>query len=432
MTPPPILQSATSEQLEKAVAFNHQELFRQEAIALGSAIISAEGLFYTTGTPHSASMIAFPNLTAGNAGAQLDALVAFYLNHPPGGAGCWSLDPAQPADLGVRLLARGFQPGWRPHWMALELRQVQTHHPFPKGLTIVRDNDRALTAVPNLPYARVVVPRAQEAAFPGQWMRFVASIRGTVVGQSVVFLTCGEWGVAGIYHVGVVPQARNKGIGKAVTLAACLYARDLGYRYAVLNSTDAGRPAYRQLGFGTVGDGWTWWMTIERLLAQPPDPMEVRLAEAVGRGDGGELAALRAELAAPRAGHPAYDLNRLLTNGMSLVQLAVHCRQPFAAAWLVEGGSGYTALDAWDLGWKDRARQLLGSDQRQIQQLYGKEEKSLLHVAAERNDAELAELALSAGSDPHWRDNTWKATPLEWANHFGYTTIARLIQDRKV
>ena len=358
-------------------------------------------------------MIAFPDLTGGNAGPQLDALLLFYLHHPPGGAGCWSLDPPRPVDLGVSLLARGFQPGWRPHWMALDLGEVQTHHPFPKGLSIVRDNDRSLISVQNLPYARVVVPRPSDAAFPGQWVRFVASIRGRVVGQSVVFLTVGEWGVAGIYHVGVVPGARNKGIGKAVTLAACLYARERGYRYAVLNSTEIGKPTYWQLGFHSVGDGWTWWMTIERLVARPPEPWEVLLAEAVGRED------------------PTYDLNRVLTNGMSLIQLAVHCRQPAAAAWLVEGGSGYTALDAWDLGWKDRARQLLGSDSRQIQQLYGKEEKSLLHIAAERNDAELAELALAAGSDPHWRDNTWKATPLEWANHFGYSTIARLIQERR-
>jgi len=424
MSSPSILQSATSEQLEQAVAFNHQELFRQEAIALGGDIILSEGLFYTTGTPHSASMIAFPDLTAGNAGRQLDALVSFYLDHPPGGAGCWSLEPSRPADLGVRLLARGFQPGWRPHWMALDLGEVQTHHPFPRGLTIARDNDRSLIAVRNLPYARVVVPRLSDAAFPGQWVRFVASIRGKVVGQSVVFLTAGEWGVAGVYHVGVVPGARNKGIGKAVTLAACLYARERGYRYAVLNSTESGKRTYWQLGFHSIGDGWTWWMTIERLLAQPPGPVEVRIAEAVGRGDEAELASLRTE-------QPAYDLNRALTNGMSLIQLAVHCRQSRAAAWLVEGGSGYTALDAWDLGWKDRARQLLGSDRQQIQQLYGKEEKSLLHVAAERNDAELAELALASGSDPHWRDNTWKATPLEWANHFGYTVIARLIQERR-
>ncbi|HLX67460.1 MAG TPA: hypothetical protein VKR41_10705, partial [Puia sp.] len=171
MTPPPIMHSATSEQLEQAVAYNHQELFRQEAIALGGDIIRSEGLFYTTGTAHTASMIAFPELTAGSAGHELDALVSFYLRHPPGGAGCWSLDPSRPADLGVRLLARGFQPGWRPHWMALELSEIQTQHAFPNGLTIVRDNDRSLTAVPNLPYSRVVVPRAADAAFPGQWAR---------------------------------------------------------------------------------------------------------------------------------------------------------------------------------------------------------------------------------------------------------------------
>ncbi|HEV3413301.1 MAG TPA: GNAT family N-acetyltransferase [Puia sp.] len=425
MTPPKSLQSATPEQLEQAVAFNHKELFRQEAIALGGGIVQSDGLFYTTGTPHSASMIAFPELTDENAGRELDALVTFYLRYPPGSAGCWSLDPPQPVHLGVSLLARGFQPGWRPHWMALDLGQVQTNFPIPKGLTIVRDNESSLIAVRNLPYAQVVVPRASDAAFPGQWVRMVASIRGKVVGQSVVFLTAGEWGVAGIYHVGVVPRARGKGIGKAVTLAVCRYAKEMGYRYAVLNSTDIGRHTYRQLGFRTVGDGWTWWMTTERLVARPPAPVEVRLAEAVGRGDEVELASIRAD-------HPAYDLNRLLTNGMSLIQLAVYCRQPIAAAWLVEGGSDYTALDAWDLGWKDRARQLLQEDRQQIQRLYGQEEKSLLHVAAERNDAELAELALSAGSDPHWRDNTWKATPLEWANHFGYTTIARIIQETRL
>jgi hypothetical protein len=230
MTPPKSLQSATPEQLEQAVAFNHKELFRQEAIALGGGIVQSDGLFYTTGTPHSASMIAFPELTDENAGRELDALVTFYLRYPPGSAGCWSLDPPQPVHLGVSLLARGFQPGWRPHWMALDLGQVQTNFPIPKGLTIVRDNESSLIAVRNLPYAQVVVPRASDAAFPGQWVRMVASIRGKVVGQSVVFLTAGEWGVAGIYHVGVVPRARGKGIGKAVTLAVCRYAKEMGYR----------------------------------------------------------------------------------------------------------------------------------------------------------------------------------------------------------
>lgn len=308
--------------------------------------------------------------------------------------------------------------------MALDLSRMQEAHQLPGGLRIVRDNESQLVSVRDLPYARVIMPTPSLAEFPGQWVRLVAFNKKRVVGQSVVFLTTGPLGVAGIYHVGVIPQERNKGIGKAVTRAACQYAIDQGYRYAVLNSTDAGKKPYGQLGFEATGDGWTWWLVTERLLAQPPDRATVRLAEAVGLADEAGLAVSRQE-------NPSRNLNRLLTNGMTLMQLAVHCRQTRSAEWLIEGGADYTVLDAWDLGWKDRATQLLRSDRQRIHQLYGKEEKTLLHVAAERNDEALAELALAAGPDLRWRDNTWKATPLEWANYFGYANIARMIRERR-
>src|SRR6201995_3533345 len=116
-------------QLEQAAAFNHTTLFKQEAEALGGYVVTREALSWTSGTPQSPSMVPFPDLDPGQADPQLDALMDFYLQHPPKGAGCWSLDPASPVDLGVRLLARGFQPGWKPRWMGLDLQQVQTHHP---------------------------------------------------------------------------------------------------------------------------------------------------------------------------------------------------------------------------------------------------------------------------------------------------------------
>lgn len=427
MDSPTILQHAAPPELEQAVAYNHKELFRQEAIALGGDVIVSGGLSWTTGTPYSSSMIAFPDLSADDTGSRLDELLSFYLNHPPRGAGCWSLDPPRPADLGVSLLARGFQPGWRPHWMALDLLQVQTGHASPKGLSIVTNNDISLAAIKHLPYAQVVVPRPSSAAFPGQWARFIASIRGRIVGHSVVFLSTGEWGVAGIYHVGVLPRDRHKGIGKAVTLAACLYAREKGYRYAVLNSTDAGKKTYQQLGFSTIGDGWTWWMVTDRLMARPPSPEEVRLAEAIGRADMDTLSALQ-----PPHKPQGFDLNRPLTNGMTLMQLAVHCHQPLSAEWLLDGGAAYTVLDAWDLGWEDRARQLLRKAPAQINQLYGEGNLSLLHIATERNDEELVRLALSAGPDLRLKDKNWNATALDWAKHLGHHNIASLIgQHRK-
>jgi GNAT superfamily N-acetyltransferase len=365
-------------------------------------------------------MIAFPALEPGLESEQLDELMAFYRQHPPKAAGCWSLDPPQPADLGLRLLARGFQPGWRPRWMAVDLGQLQTRHPSPGGLTITIDNSSSLESVQQLPYSQVIIPTSSLAERPDQWTRFIARWQGKVVAHSVVFLTTGPLGAAGIYHVGVVPKARHIGIGKAVTVAACLHAREIGYRYAVLNSTDAGRRTYEQLGFTTVGEGWTWWLITERLLSRPPSPQEVRLAEAIGRGDLDELYRLRVSCASTGFDHR-------LTNGMTLMELAVHCRQPRAAEWLVGSGAGYTVLDAWDLGWKERAIQRLQEDPKTVNQLYGEWDKTLLHFAAERNDEELTRLALSADPDLRLRDKAYRATSLDWAKYFGHSIIADMI-----
>lgn len=412
---------ASPRQLEEAAAFNHTTLFQQESAALGGNYIYTGEMGWTSGTNTSPSMVPFPGLSAENAGAQLDDLMAFYLRFPPKGAGCWSLDPALPADLGIRLLARGFQPGWRPRWMGLHLHKVQTQHPSPKNLDIVIDNSIALDDIRGLPYAHVIVPAKEMAEVPGQWTRFIARWKGKIVAHSVVFLSTGPLGAAGIYHVGVVPRARGIGIGKAVTLAACSYALDKGYRYAVLNSTDAGRRTYEQLGFVTVGEGWTWWLLIDRLLANPPSPREVSMVEAVGRGDLPALDELRPH-------YPPAELDRPVTNGMTLMQLAVHCHQPVAAEWLVARGGGLSVLDAWDLDWKDRARQLVAGNPSSVNQRYGEWDKTLLHFAAERNDEELARLVLSARPDLGLKDKAYQGTALGWAQHFGHHGIAELIE----
>jgi len=412
---------APAEQLERAAAVNHTSLFKQESEALGGNYLTKGDLSFTSGTPFSPSMVPFPDLVPEQAGAQLDQLIAFYLKYPPKGAGCWSLDPARPADLGARLLARGFQPGWRPRWMGLDLLKMQTIHEAPKGLEIVVDNILSLDHIKGLPYAQVVIPAAHKAELPGQWTRFIARLKGKIVAHSVVFLSTGPYGAAGIYHVGVVPIARGLGIGKAVTQAACLYARDKGYRYAVLNSTDAGRNMYQRLGFTTTGEGNTWWLVMDRLLAHPPAPTEVALAEAVANGDEEQLGSLGTRYS------PA-ELNRPITNGMTLVELAVHCRRPAAAEWLLAGGADYTILDAWDLDWKDRAKELVAANPSSVNRLYGEWNKTLLHFAAERNDEELARLALSARPDLHLKDKAYQSTALGWARHFGHRTIVELIE----
>jgi GNAT superfamily N-acetyltransferase len=247
----------TDHQLEQAVAQNHAQLFYCNAIARGGEVRTDGNLSYTYDGRDFQSMIAFPCLDGATADGQLDEMMAWYRQHPVKGLGCWSLAPPQPADLGARLLARGFQDGWRPCWMAAELDAVTEE--IPAKLQIVADNQLSLHHLKDIPYTgdQGAVSPLLLRNQPEITRQFVALLNGGIVGHSSLFLTKGELGVAGIYDVAVAPSARRQGIGKALVRAAGLYARARGYRYAGLNAT--GRRMYEQAGFRHIGDGMTWW-----------------------------------------------------------------------------------------------------------------------------------------------------------------------------
>lgn len=421
---PTVLQNATPAQLEWAVALNHRELFCLTALAANGEVQELDGVTWTNGGATADSMLTFFSLAEERAGQQIDAIVAYYLQHNSSMVGCWSLDPPRPADLGIQLLARGFQPGWRPCWMALDLHTLQPNHPTPTGLKVIADNAISLHDVKDLPYANVGgagVYSTLVQRYPGRLQRFVAMLDNKVVAHSALLFTTGAYGVAGIYNVGVVPTARKQGIGRAVTLAACLYAQARGYHYAVLNATEMGRGMYAQLGFQWLGDGWTWWLNVPRVRAQPPTKAQIVLAEAVGWGDLATLEQVGAQFSTA-------DLQTPMANQMTLLQLAIDAGQPAAATWLVAHGVALTVLAAWDLGWHDHAAQLLAAQSEQINQRYGEWAMTLLHVAAQRNDVPLARLALCANPDLTIQDATFHSTPLGWAKYFQRAEIVQLIE----
>ena len=417
-----ILQQATPLQLQQAAAHNHSELFALNAIAQSGEVITTNGLTYTFIPGHKNNgMVAFPALTSEDAGKQLDEMMNWYRAHAAVGVGCWSLSPSQPADLGARLLARGFQPGWQPCWMALDLDTIRTGYPKPATLQVQADNNTNISQVKDLPYSgdNGAVSDALMKRYRDRAQRFVATMDGEIVGHSCVLLTTGPYGVAGLYNVGVIPEARNKGVGKAVVTAACLFAQQQGYKYAVLNGT--GRRMYNQIGFEWVGDGLTWWLMANRYITNPPPAALIALTEAVCRGEISSINSMSQQFT-------TVQLNTPTANRMTLMQLATHCRQPAAAEALAALGAQLAVLDAWDLGWKERAAALLAVEPEQANRRYGEHNATLLHIAAERNDLALAQLALTAHPDLTIKDSTWNAPALGWAHHLQRPDIVTLIK----
>lgn len=261
--PPTISHQTASRHLEEIAARNHTGLFCQNAIARGGEVRVLDGLVYTYEGKGHQSMIAFPALDADQVDGQLDEMMEWYEVRPHKGLGCWSLAPAQPVDLGERLKRRGFQDGWRPCWMGLEIDgdalskgPPDEQYDTPPGLQIIADNRLPLHKVKGLPYTGRDGAIAYEMLYhhPEQVQQLVAMERGQVVGHCAVFFSADA---AGIYNVAVLPSSRGRGIGKALVSAACKVGRGQGLQYAVLNAT--GRKMYEQLGFKWLGDGYTWW-----------------------------------------------------------------------------------------------------------------------------------------------------------------------------
>jgi GNAT superfamily N-acetyltransferase len=90
-----------------------------------------------------------------------------------------------------------------------------------------------------------------DTVFDGQFQTYLALLNGKPVGTSQLFLS---EGVAGIYNVTCIPEARGQGIGSAITLAPLLKARELGYRIGILQASQRGYGVYRRLGFQDFGE----------------------------------------------------------------------------------------------------------------------------------------------------------------------------------
>lgn len=171
----------------------------------------------------------------------------------------WWIGPAtRPPGLGALLEAHGLKHAQDAPGMAISLSQVADAPPGPATLSIQRVIDLkslrrwADVAVRSFDLPEFVVEPAIdifrsagfEAASPVR--SYLGIVDGEPVAASTMFLGAG---VAGIYNVGTVPEARRRGIGAAMTRAPLLEAREEGYTIAILHASAQGTPVYEALGF---------------------------------------------------------------------------------------------------------------------------------------------------------------------------------------
>jgi ribosomal protein S18 acetylase RimI-like enzyme len=78
------------------------------------------------------------------------------------------------------------------------------------------------------------------------WRMYVGYLNDQPVATNMLFNGAG---VASVYAVATIPAARGRGIGAAITLKPLLEAREMGYRYGVLFSSEMGVRVYERIGF---------------------------------------------------------------------------------------------------------------------------------------------------------------------------------------
>lgn len=171
----------------------------------------------------------------------------------------WLVSPSsEPAELGSVLeqhtpIQINITPG-----MAIDLQTLPEAYPLPANTTIreveedamLEDWIQALAAGYGLPPEVCALfasaPRVLGYGEGVALRNFIAYQDGVPVATSSLCLGAG---VAGIYCVSTVPDARYQGIGTAVAATPLCAARAQGYRFGTLQASKMGLPIYRRMGF---------------------------------------------------------------------------------------------------------------------------------------------------------------------------------------
>jgi GNAT superfamily N-acetyltransferase len=167
----------------------------------------------------------------------------------------WTGPQTFPADLGRHLEEHDFVKEEDMPGMAVELAKLKENQTMPIGFHVERVNDdETLKLWCQVTGKGFNMPDFVVEAFYDfinhvgreQMQVYLGWIDDKPVATSLQFLAAG---VAGIYNVSTIPEARHRGIGAVMTTYPLLEAHSIGYQVGILAASQMGVNVYRSLGF---------------------------------------------------------------------------------------------------------------------------------------------------------------------------------------
>jgi GNAT superfamily N-acetyltransferase len=257
--PPIVPADAAPETIVDAVEPNWRAAVGAFGLASTTVVRDDPDLFwFITGLPDgSFNSIMYANLAPERVDAAIDELFRLRETYdvPVG----WLVGPtSRPTDLPARLEARGLQRHvtLTPMTLALATAQVE---PVPvPGLAIERVEDattldawavaegRGFQSTGALGRGLAALRRGMGVGHGRPLYHLLGRLDGRPVATATYVLAAG---IVGVFDVSTAPEARGRGIGTAMTVAALQAGRAAGYEIAFLQPSAMGRNLYERLGF---------------------------------------------------------------------------------------------------------------------------------------------------------------------------------------
>jgi GNAT superfamily N-acetyltransferase len=256
-----ILQDLTMSALAIAMEAN----FNEEALCFGRSRIQWElhktpelyWIYTGPGEQNGVFLSSFDSDDVAYAGEKIDEMLDFYSSRHT--SFIWTTGPStHPANLATLLEARGFVLVASTIGMAADLYALNEQVHTSASLVIKEVEDlhalNILCEVEKRGFdtsdegAQRYYDTYANAGFgPGMpWRHYVGWLRDVPVASASLLYHAG---VAGIYGISTVQEARRQGLAAAMTLHVLRQARDMGHRVAILSPTDMSEAIYRRIGF---------------------------------------------------------------------------------------------------------------------------------------------------------------------------------------